>query len=265
MVLPLLGALALGAGGAALASRMKGGGSKGINTTYSGARPPEVSFLRPVEKQITDILMRRSLGQDVGFDPERRRLLEENLRSRVGKQTEDSVRDAQGLAGRAGLSGNLRAQEALEGRVRRDADRTLTEGLTDISIEDLTRANQERDINTGRLQNLNTFNFDQQNRVADFDLRRFGLESGLQLGQQKRDDAYTSDLLKTAIGGASLFLPQPAGSIVSATAPTAIDALTRRTSGTGVSPYGPFASINNVGSFNPLANRNYARRVLTGK
>lgn len=150
---------------------------------YSGSAPPTTQFLRPVEKQITDILMRRSQGEDVGFDPARRQLMVELLRSQIGAQTEDDVRSAQGLASRAGLSGNLRAQEALEGRVRRDSARTLGQGVTQIGIEDLTRAADDRNLAIGRLADLNQFNFGQQNAVANFDLDRFQTEQTGRIAQ----------------------------------------------------------------------------------
>lgn len=152
------------------------GGGKGSSyeaAPYTGRTAPSVSFLRPVEKQIYEILMRRSLGQDVGFDPERRRLLTELVKSEIGKQEEDQLRAAKGALFTAGLSGNPRAYEAMSGRVKRDVGRTLGDEMARIAIEDLTRANEERDINTARLQALNEFNFNQENQAAASDLNQY--------------------------------------------------------------------------------------------
>jgi hypothetical protein len=52
----------------------------------------------------------------------------------------------------------------------------LSEGVNTLNIEDLARANQERDINTARLQDLNTFNFGQENTGAEFDLNQWKAE-----------------------------------------------------------------------------------------
>lgn len=222
MAFPLIPALALGASAiGALASRRKGkpGSDQFQFQPYTGYRPPAIDtderqFLRPTQALTTDIVSRRAQGQDVGFDPARRTAQESLLRSLIDKRLEDDVRAAEGTASAAGLSSNLRAQEALAGRARRDASRTYGEGVANITIEDLARANQERDVNTSRLGALNEFNFGQENRRADFDLDIYGQEqagrqyaSGSAAEALGRRNELTSDILNTGIGAASLFLP----------------------------------------------------------
>ena len=216
---------------------------------YTGPRPPEIDseaqkFLRPTQSLTQDIIGKRAQGIGVGYEPERRATLEALLKSNLDKRQEDEVRSAQGMAGRSGLSGNLAAQNALEGRVRRDVGRTYGEGLANITIEDLARANQERDTNTERLRGLNEFNFNQENRRADFGLREFLGEGGLnqsesQFGrnlafqQQQQSDQNNSDLAELATY-AGLGLVSGGNPVVMAAAPTVTDAL--KSSGQGIAP-----------------------------
>lgn len=154
-------------------------------TPYSGPTPPAVDspgqeILRPTQKQIYDILTRRSEGRDVGYNPEMKREAIDLLGSQLDQSQEDQVRAAKGSAAASGLGGNLAAQSALEGKVRRDIGRTYGQGVTEINIEDLARQNQERDINTARLQDFNNSNFGQENNRADFGLKQYATEQGLQ-------------------------------------------------------------------------------------
>lgn len=215
---------------------------------YSGPTPPAVDspgqeILRPTQKQVFDILMRRSQGKDVGYDPERKDAAISLLKSQIRRQEEDDVRDAKGMASRSGLGGNLAAQQALEGRVRRDASRNLSEGVDSITIEDLARANQERDVNTARLQQFNDSNFGQENTRADFGLRQYATEQGLQLQGQdfnsrqalanrELNNQTTSDLIKTGIGVASLASGNPTYAIM--TAPSAMNLVD--SGGKGIAP-----------------------------
>lgn len=150
---------------------------------YSGLRPPRIDangkeYLRPTQDLTQKTVMDRSQGIGVGYDPERRQLLTDLVKSQLGQQEEDQLRSAQGQISASGLSGNPRAYEALAGRVKRDTGRQLGDSLSKIAIEDLTRANDERDANTGRLLDLNKFNFGQENNAADFDLSVYGQEQG---------------------------------------------------------------------------------------
>jgi len=88
--------LAISAIGALAARKAGKSGAPAPSAQFSGARPPEVSFLRPVEKQVFEILSRRSLGQDVGFDPERQTKQTELLKSQLDRREEDEVRSALG-------------------------------------------------------------------------------------------------------------------------------------------------------------------------
>jgi len=191
---------------------------------YGGVRPPQPEFLRPTEKQLYEILSNRSKGIDVGFDPQRRQLLTELATSQNMQRRNDDVRSAAGSLAAAGLSGNARAIEASKGRVERDSARSLQDSITQIAIEDLTRANDERDINTQRFQNFNNFNFGQANKVADFDLDVYNAEQGnqrfassddlarqqfatqqSQFNQSRSDDQF-NDMSGLALAGADLFL-----------------------------------------------------------
>lgn len=153
---------------------------------YSGLRPPRIDangkeYLRPTQDMTQKTVMGRSQGIGVGYDPERRNLLTELVKSQLGQQEEDQLRSAKGSIAASGLSGNPRAYEALAGRVKRDTGRQLGDSLSKIAIEDLGRANEERDINTGRLLDLNKFNFGQENNAANFDLDVYNQEQGNRL------------------------------------------------------------------------------------
>lgn len=153
---------------------------------YGGYRPPHIDYdkdgkkienLRPVQQQITDILMRRSKDySDVGFDPKRRELMMKQYdlsnEKNLARQKDDIVNALSGM----GLSRNLGARDELYNRAMEDAQRSRDLYQTEVDIQDMTRANEERDVNTARLQNLNTFNFGQENKVADFDLDVYNAE-----------------------------------------------------------------------------------------
>lgn len=246
MPLPLLlGAAALG--GLALANRKKKGKGSAPSfeyQPYAGARPMAPSFTRESEKAIYDTILPRSQGVGVGYDPARRTAAQALLQSTIAKQREDDMREAQGRVAASGLSGNLRAQEALTGRVARDSARSLADQTNALNIEDLTRANEERDINTQRLQNFSNFQFGQGNKVADFDLgvygaeqggreRSFGLNEDVRRYDQDSSRQETDDLIGLGLAGTDMYLR--------ATNPTysgaaSIAALLGRPSGTGIYP-----------------------------
>lgn len=155
---------------------------------YSGDRPPEIDregyeYLRPTQDLTQDIIMGRAQGEGVGYDPARRQLLTDLARNELAMQEEDQLRSAKGAISSSGLSGNPRAYEAMAGRVKRDTGRNLENAMSRIAIEDLGRANEERDINTARLQDLNTFNFGQENAGAEFDLNQWKAEESAKQGR----------------------------------------------------------------------------------
>lgn len=209
---------------------------------YSGLRPPRIDangkeYLRPTQDLTQKTIMDRAQGIGVGYDPERRNLLTDLVRSQLGQQEEDQLREAQGRIASSGLSGNPRAYEALAGRVKRDTGRQLADSLSKIAIEDLGRANEERDANTARLQRLNETNFGQENNAADFDLSVYGQEQGnrarsaamdnqMYQYDQSRRDALFSDLggLATDIG------------LGFATGGASVPFTTAAKAGTGISP-----------------------------
>lgn len=155
---------------------------------YAGSRPPNIDrpgyeYLRPTQDLTQKTVMDRSQGIGVGYDPQRRQLLTDLVKSQLAQQEEDQYRSAKGAISASGLSGNPRAYEALAGRVKRDTGRQLGDSMAKIAIEDLTRANEERDVNTGRLMDLNSFNFGQENNVADFDLAVWQAEENAKQGR----------------------------------------------------------------------------------
>src|SRR3990167_8568412 len=139
------------------------GGSSFQYQPYGGLRPPRIDYtkngqnveiLRPTQQQIFDLLMSGSKGQGTGYAPERKSAAIALLESKLGKQREDDIRAAEGRVASSGLSGNLRAQEALTGRVNRDYGRTLGEGVNALNIEDLGVQQREREADKRALQVL---------------------------------------------------------------------------------------------------------------
>lgn len=155
---------------------------------YDGKTPPAIDregfeYLRPTQDLTQRTIMDRSQGIGVGYDPVRAQLMKDLVRSELGMQEEDQLRSAKGAMSSAGLSGNPRAYEALAGRVKRDTGRNYENALSRIAIEDLGRAHEERDVNTARLQDLNTFNFGQENFGAEFDLNKWKAEESAKQGR----------------------------------------------------------------------------------
>lgn len=231
---------------------------------YSGLRPPRIDangkeYLRPTQDLTQKTVMDRSQGIGVGYDPERRQLLTDLVKSQLGQQEEDQLRSAQGQISASGLSGNPRAYEALAGRVKRDTGRQLGDSLSKIAIEDLGVAQQERDINTARLTDLNKFNFGQENNAADFDLSVYGQEQGNRLSaaqfnesvrqanRNSRNELF-SDLGGLALGGASLVMGNPAPLML--TAASQAGQGISPTSSSGSSPY--VQSLNKTKAYRNL-------------
>lgn len=203
----------------------KYGGLRPSRIDYTDAGGQNVEILRPTQKALFDTVMRRSQGQDVGYDPEWMRLNTDLIKSNIDKSREDSVRDATGRLASSGLSGNPRAAEALTGRINRDATRTTGDSLAALSIADLERKNQERDVNTGRLQSMNSFNFGQEDKAADFDLSVYNAEQNGKLNaagfnrqgeqfNQSQDDEFINSLINGGATAAGMYFGGPAGAAV---------------------------------------------------
>ena len=213
---------ALGAAGGYFGSKRSNKKLRGISAPfqpYSGYRPPHVNYnpktesniyapgntFRPVEDLISRIVMERAQGQGVGYDPARRQELLENFKIQQDRDLEQSNYDLQNRLSGMGLSHNAAAYNDLIGRSLKEAGREKNLYTNRVDIEDLARRNQERDINTGRLQNLNTFNFGQENAVADFDLNAYRAEQGLESdrrGFQAKEAELYQDPLSTALENA---------------------------------------------------------------
>lgn len=163
---------------------------------YSGLRPPRVNYdpnvespvpspgniLRPVQQMITDTVSRRSQGQDVGYDPARRNKLQENFDIQQNRDYENQSADIKNRLAGQGLSRNAAANDDALGRALRAKNEEKAIYTNKIDIEDLARANEERDVNTGRLQALNAQNFGQENTAANFDLNAYNSENQSRLG-----------------------------------------------------------------------------------
>lgn len=254
MPLPLLALAAAGAAGGYLSAKSKNKKLKGMSDPlpkYSGYKPPHVGHLRPVEDQITDILMRRSRGEDVGYDPRRREALLQNFDIEQGRDMEEAKRDLSNRLSGMGLSKNAAAYDDLVGRYLRDAQREKNLYTNRIDIEDLARRNEERDINTGRLQDLNTFNFGQENKVADFDMDVYRAESGNELArrgfQAKQAEMYEDPYASALSGGVNSYF---GGKSLSSTGPAMTYEPIQTSSGSGVrkDPYGNYLSQLSVRS-----------------
>lgn len=213
----------------------KGGGGSFDYQPYSGLRPPrvdysradgtKVEYLRPTQDLLQKTVMDRSQGVGVGYDPAWMKLNTDLINSNANKTREDSLRDATGRLSSSGLSGNARAMEALAGRVNRDSDRSISDSMTALSISDLERKNQERDVNTGRLQSLNSQNFGQENTAANFDLgvynaeqgnraKAYGMNTEVDQYNQGQSDEFTNSLLQAGAGAAGMYFGGPAGAAV---------------------------------------------------
>jgi len=201
------GGALVGAGGSYLGAKAGNKRMAGVSDklpAYSGYKPPQAAFLRPVESQITDILMKRSAGQDVGFDPARREKLLENQKIESGRTYDNNRADTLNQLSGSGLSSNLAARDALLGRLDRERNNNDTLYRNRVDIEDLTRRNEERDVNTGRLQNLNSTNFGQENTRASFDKSVWDSENQNELatrGLQMQVAQNYQDPYAAALGG----------------------------------------------------------------
>jgi hypothetical protein len=141
---------------------------------YSGARPPSIdvngtNYLRGTQAETQDIIQSRARGEGVGYSPEWMNASKQLINSNEA----DRVRAAQGSLSAQGLSGNARAAEATTGRERQ----YTADELAKLTIADMERKNQERDVNTSRLQALNLSNFGQENTGAQFDLNKWNAEN----------------------------------------------------------------------------------------
>lgn len=178
---------------------------------YEGHRPPLPNYTRDVEKQVYETLMRRSQGQDVGFDPRRRDALLENYNIENDRYLDRQTNDIQNRLSGMGLSKNLRAYDALMNRALEDNKRDGDLYRNRVDIEDLTRRSDEKIHNTDQLQAFNNFNFGQENTRANFDLSEYGAEQANRYNsygtEVQRFNQYQSPLLagmQGAVQGGSL-------------------------------------------------------------
>lgn len=186
---------------------------------YEGYRPPHVTNLRGVEDQIQRILQERSQGQGlVGYDPKRREDLLQSYDIQQKRDQEKTNSDLQNRISGMGLSRSPAVYDELMGRSNRDYADNKSLYTKGVDVEDLAQRNADTTHATDQLQNLNSFNFGQENAVADFDLNAFGQESSNEINRRgialKTEDYRESPFslaLKTA-GAVSNFVPGASGS-----------------------------------------------------
>ena len=177
---------------------------------YSGYRPPRSNYLRPVEDQITKILMERSKGLDVGYDPKRREELLENFDIEQGRDSKERNTDIQNRISGMGLSRNPAVYDELLGRANRHDEEEKNLYRNRVDIEDLGVRNSEKREATAGLQDLNSQNFNQENAAADFDLRAFAQDSSNALAWENYRQSPIGTALQVA-GAASKFFPGGGG------------------------------------------------------
>lgn len=206
---------------------------------YTGYRPPHVSFLRPVEDDITRILRERASGQGVGFDPQRRQELSDIYDTGFDRRASREDQDLQNRVSGMGLSRSPAVYQELMGRAKADRETDRSNYMRGIDVEDLQRRNEERDVNTGRLQRLNEFNFGQENDVADFDLSVYNAEQPNRYRSYAAQNESYQDPLGTALElagkGAELYADYQTGGMYSA-AKTGLNALNQPSAGAYSNP-----------------------------
>lgn len=169
---------------------------------YSGRVVPSPQRLRSVEDLTDEILMRRAQGMDVGFDPARLSGLKSIYDIGAKQQEEEAVQGYNDQLSGIGQSRNLGARQALIGKYRTEAGRERNKYFQGLDVEDLTRANEERDVNTGRLQEQSLRKFAQENAGANFDYRqwRADIEDLIsERGQELENFGLYKDPIGTAI------------------------------------------------------------------
>ena len=207
-------------------------------TPYTGARPPSIDspgqeILRPTQKQDFDITMRRSLGQDVGYDPSWMTSAAALTKSNLDTALSDRLRDQGGMLSASGLSGNPRAYEATKGRSERDYSSDLENSMNRLNVANMEASREDKNAATNRLAALNRFNFGQENTGAQFDLNKWqsensnlmsaaGLDAGNYWNQQAYDDQNMADIGEFATSSFS-----PSAKAITAFQPT---------SGQGIAP-----------------------------
>jgi hypothetical protein len=212
MTLALLagGIGALAGGGGAMVGGMsanKNRAKPGKIQPYGGPRPRSTNptYTGPIENMISETLMRRSQGQDVGFDPKRAEQLKSSYDIDYNRAKESMTSDALNRLSGSGQSKNLAAQEALIGDREKYMADTRSKYQMGVDVEDLARKNQERENATRMLQEQNKFNFNQDNEVANFGLNEAQFNATGVMGNYNMENQYAQqyqDPFAAGISGA---------------------------------------------------------------
>lgn len=170
------GALAGGLIGSLFGKKKKSGNQLPTYTPtpYGGYRPPQIDspgqeILRPTQKQDFELTMKRSRGEDVGYDPSWMSSAVALTKNELDRAREDNLREQKGAISAAGLSGNPRAYEATAGRINRNYSTDLENSLNRLNVTNMEASRADKNSATERLATLNRNNFGQENSVADFD------------------------------------------------------------------------------------------------
>lgn len=265
----LIGGVALGAVGGGLgawgASRAAKSGNQRVAdamnkypySPYSGYKPQRIDtaskeILRPTQAQDFDITMRRSLGQDVGYDPSWMSESQKVLQSNFGRSLKDQLRNSAGSLSASGLSGNPRAYEATSGRIQRDTDENLQNALSGLTIANMEASREDKNSATNRLAELNRFNFGQENTVADFDLNQWQMEESAKQGRMglglNAASMYRNPSAQALSVGGSALSSMGSGLLGAYGAGSGTSAV--RQPGTGISPSSGALSSKNFSSYN---------------
>ena len=184
-------------------------------SSYSGMKPPAIdvngnNYLRGTQDELQKIVQDRAQGIGVGYDPSWMKNSVDVLNSNMARREGDQLRNSAGALSASGLGGNPRAFEATSGRIQRDNTTDLSNAIKALDIQNMERSNQERDVNTGRLQQLNASNFGQENERANFDRGVWGEEQNLGLranqlqdsnywNQVSQENQMVNDMAKTGV------------------------------------------------------------------
>ena len=201
MTLGLLmaGGALIGGGGAAVGSGMANKKTQGQNfgkslseiPAYGGALPPHIgenpatgkSWMRDVENQLNEILMRRSMGEGkVGLGEGYMSKALDRYQNARGRRQEDTEAGMLNELGGMGLSRNLAARSDTLGRYREGEDINEKDYRLGIDLEDMQARREDINRYSGLLQNQNWNQFGQEDQRANAEQQAWATRMGLASG-----------------------------------------------------------------------------------
>lgn len=229
-------------------SWLSGNFPESMKSLVQGTSGKEMNTLRPVSSLYTGMVANRAQGNDIGYDPSWLNSSQALIRSELGKSEEDILRDAKGAQSASGLSGNLRAYEALAGRVKRNTQRELQDATSKLNIADMERKALEKYGYTGMLGNLNQSNFNQENAAAEFDRAVWEAEqlnnakaAGINMDAYQTDNIFDENESEGQMGFGTDILQNLGGSgFLNNLGPSAQSLLNGNQTGKGIAGYSNF-------------------------